>query len=49
MKCYGFSPLRMPADLKFKDLVHGHDERVPIDGIAFGLRALFDALYRLVM
>jgi hypothetical protein len=49
MKCYGFSPLRMPVDLKFKDLVHGHDERVPINGIAFGLRALFDALYWLVM
>jgi acetylornithine deacetylase/succinyl-diaminopimelate desuccinylase-like protein len=49
IKCYGFSPLRMPADLRFKDLVHGHDERVPIDGLAFGLRALYDAVYKIAM
>ena len=30
---YGFSPLRLPADLDFMALFHGVDERVPIDGL----------------
>jgi acetylornithine deacetylase/succinyl-diaminopimelate desuccinylase-like protein len=38
--CYGFSPLRMPPDLDYWRLFHGVDERVPIDGLHFGVRAL---------
>ena len=41
---YGFSPLRLPADLDFMSLFHGVDERVPIDGIRFGVRVLADFL-----
>lgn len=37
---YGFSPLRLPPDLDFSSLFHGVDERVPVDGIAFGVRVL---------
>jgi acetylornithine deacetylase/succinyl-diaminopimelate desuccinylase-like protein len=37
---YGFSPLKLPADLDFMSLFHGVDERVPIDGIIFGVRVL---------
>ncbi len=37
---YGFSPLRLPADLNFPALFHGVDERVPIDALTFGVRAL---------
>lgn len=37
---YGFSPLRLPADLDFFALFHGVDERVPVDGVKFGVRAL---------
>ncbi|MBI3429428.1 MAG: M20/M25/M40 family metallo-hydrolase [Actinobacteria bacterium] len=37
---YGFSPLKLPADLDFMSLFHGVDERVPIDGIVFGVRVL---------
>ncbi|MFM1966097.1 MAG: hypothetical protein RL134_1822 [Actinomycetota bacterium] len=37
---YGFSPLRLPPDLDFTALFHGVDERVPIDAVAFGVRAL---------
>lgn len=37
---YGFSPLKLPADLDFMSLFHGVDERVPIDGITFGVRVL---------
>ena len=37
---YGFSPLKLPNDLDFMALFHGVDERVPIDGIVFGVRVL---------
>lgn len=37
---YGFSPLRLPPDLDFTALFHGVDERVPIDAVEFGVRAL---------
>ncbi len=41
---YGFSPLRLPADLDFMSLFHGVDERVPIEGLRFGVRVLADFL-----
>jgi acetylornithine deacetylase/succinyl-diaminopimelate desuccinylase-like protein len=41
---YGFSPLRLPADLDFMALFHGVDERVPIDGLRFGVRVLSNFL-----
>lgn len=41
---YGFSPLKLPADLDFMALFHGVDERVPIDGLEFGARVLKDFL-----
>lgn len=41
---YGFSPLRLPADLDFMALFHGVDERVPISGLEFGVNVLADFL-----
>ncbi|MGQ0846788.1 MAG: M20/M25/M40 family metallo-hydrolase [Sporichthyaceae bacterium] len=40
MRCFGFSPLRLPAELDFAGMFHGVDERVPIDGLKFGARVL---------
>jgi acetylornithine deacetylase/succinyl-diaminopimelate desuccinylase-like protein len=40
MRCFGFSPLRLPADLNFAALFHGIDERVPVEGLQFGVRVL---------
>ncbi|MBA3278953.1 MAG: M20/M25/M40 family metallo-hydrolase [Geodermatophilaceae bacterium] len=40
MRCFGFSPLKLPPDLDFAGLFHGIDERVPIEGLHFGVRAL---------
>ncbi|HEX2355707.1 MAG TPA: M20/M25/M40 family metallo-hydrolase [Micromonosporaceae bacterium] len=40
IRCFGFSPLRLPADLNFAALFHGIDERVPVDGLKFGVRVL---------
>jgi acetylornithine deacetylase/succinyl-diaminopimelate desuccinylase-like protein len=40
VQCYGFVPLQLPPDLDFTGMFHGVDERVPIDGLAFGCRVL---------
>ncbi|HZM81437.1 MAG TPA: M20/M25/M40 family metallo-hydrolase, partial [Candidatus Limnocylindrales bacterium] len=40
MRCFGFSPLKLPADLNFAALFHGIDERVPLDALQFGVRVL---------
>ncbi len=37
---FGFSPLRLPADLDFSGMFHGVDERVPLDALGFGVRVL---------
>jgi acetylornithine deacetylase/succinyl-diaminopimelate desuccinylase-like protein len=37
---YGYSPVRLPSDLDFFALFHGVDERIPIDGLIFGVRTL---------
>jgi acetylornithine deacetylase/succinyl-diaminopimelate desuccinylase-like protein len=40
IRCFGFSPLWLPPDLDFASLFHGIDERVPLDGLRFGVRVL---------
>ncbi|OBA71296.1 hypothetical protein A5641_10635 [Mycobacterium sp. 1554424.7] len=40
IRCFGFSPLRLPPDLDFAALFHGVDERVPIDALRFGTDVL---------
>jgi acetylornithine deacetylase/succinyl-diaminopimelate desuccinylase-like protein len=37
---FGFSPLRLPADLDFPAMFHGVDERVPVEALHFGVRVL---------
>lgn len=37
---YGFSPLRLPADMDFAGMFHNVDERVPVDALRFGVRVL---------
>jgi acetylornithine deacetylase/succinyl-diaminopimelate desuccinylase-like protein len=46
MRCFGFSPLRLPADLDFSGMFHGVDERVPLDSLTFGVRVLDQFLDR---
>jgi acetylornithine deacetylase/succinyl-diaminopimelate desuccinylase-like protein len=40
IRCFGFSPLRLPPELDFAALFHGIDERVPIDSLRFGTDVL---------
>jgi acetylornithine deacetylase/succinyl-diaminopimelate desuccinylase-like protein len=45
IRCFGFSPLKLPPDLDFAALFHGVDERVPVDALMFGTRVL-DRFFR---
>jgi acetylornithine deacetylase/succinyl-diaminopimelate desuccinylase-like protein len=40
IRCFGFAPLRLPADLDFFGMFHGVDEHVPVDALRFGVRVL---------
>ncbi|APX31775.1 hypothetical protein BH708_02515 [Brachybacterium sp. P6-10-X1] len=40
IRCFGFKALRLPHDLDYVRLFHGVDERVPLDGLTFGVRVV---------
>jgi acetylornithine deacetylase/succinyl-diaminopimelate desuccinylase-like protein len=44
---YGFSPIKIEraANMRFADMFHGHDERVPVAGLVWGVEVL-DAVIR---
>ena len=44
---YGFSPVKIEkgSGIRFADMFHGHDERVPVAGLAWGAEVL-DAVVR---
>jgi acetylornithine deacetylase/succinyl-diaminopimelate desuccinylase-like protein len=45
---YGFAPLQLGAEVPFLSLFHGHDERVPVSALRFGLPVLFEVVSRFV-
>ncbi|HEX5039288.1 MAG TPA: M20/M25/M40 family metallo-hydrolase [Candidatus Limnocylindria bacterium] len=44
--CYGFAPVKLEADVPFLSLFHGHDERIPVSALAFGLPVLAEVVAR---
>jgi acetylornithine deacetylase/succinyl-diaminopimelate desuccinylase-like protein len=40
IRCFGFTPLRLPPELDFAGMFHGVDERVPVSALRFGVRVL---------
>ena len=40
IRCFGFTPLRLPAELDFAGMFHGVNERVPVAALQFGTRVL---------
>jgi acetylornithine deacetylase/succinyl-diaminopimelate desuccinylase-like protein len=40
LRCFGYTPLRLPPDLDFSGMFHGIDERVPVESLRFGVRVL---------
>jgi acetylornithine deacetylase/succinyl-diaminopimelate desuccinylase-like protein len=47
--CYGFAPLRLEPDMPFLSLFHGHDERIPVSALDFGLGVLADVVARFAL
>ncbi|MBM4373467.1 MAG: M20/M25/M40 family metallo-hydrolase [Deltaproteobacteria bacterium] len=43
---YGFAPVKLPPGMRFADMFHGHDERIPIDGLRWGTEVLTDVVTR---
>ena len=39
-KWYGFAPVKMPPEIRFADLFHGHNERIPVEGLTWGTQTL---------
>jgi acetylornithine deacetylase/succinyl-diaminopimelate desuccinylase-like protein len=46
---YGFAPLRLDPEVPFLSLFHGHDERVPVAALRFGLPVLHEVVARYVL
>lgn len=44
MATYGFSPVKLPPGFRFMDLIHAHNERVPVAGLAWGTQVLYDVV-----
>ncbi|MGB8331021.1 MAG: M20/M25/M40 family metallo-hydrolase [Polyangiales bacterium] len=47
-KWYGFAPVKLPDTMRFADLFHGHNERIPVDGLAWGTHTLMDVVRRCI-
>ena len=46
VKCIGFTPLKIDDEFPVYELIHGIDERVPLEGLEFGIATLHDLITR---
>jgi acetylornithine deacetylase/succinyl-diaminopimelate desuccinylase-like protein len=46
IQTYGFLPMQLPAEMRFMELVHAEDERIPVDALEFGTTAICRLLER---
>jgi acetylornithine deacetylase/succinyl-diaminopimelate desuccinylase-like protein len=46
IQTYGFLPMQLPSDIPFMRLIHGVDERLPVDAVEFGTSAIERVLER---
>ena len=46
IQTYGFLPMRLPRELRFLELLHAADERLPADAVEFGTDAIRAVLER---
>jgi acetylornithine deacetylase/succinyl-diaminopimelate desuccinylase-like protein len=46
IQTYGFLPMQLPAEMRFMELIHAEDERLPAAAMEFGTRAIARVLER---
>jgi len=46
IQTYGFLPMNLPADFLFWQLMHGADERIPVEALTFGIDCMYKLLHR---
>jgi acetylornithine deacetylase/succinyl-diaminopimelate desuccinylase-like protein len=46
IQSYGFTPMQLPREMRFTELIHAADERVPVDAVRFGTDAVSRVLER---
>jgi acetylornithine deacetylase/succinyl-diaminopimelate desuccinylase-like protein len=46
IQTYGFLPMQLPAELRFMELIHAEDERLPAASVEFGTEAIGRVLER---
>ena len=46
IQTYGFLPMQLPEEMRFMELVHAEDERIPVDAVEFGTSAILRLLER---
>ena len=46
IQTYGFTPMQLPTSMKFTTLVHGVDERIPVEAVEFGTSCVQSLLAR---
>ena len=46
IQTYGFLPMRLPGEMRFMELIHAEDERIPVDAVEFVTSAIRRLLER---
>jgi acetylornithine deacetylase/succinyl-diaminopimelate desuccinylase-like protein len=46
IQTYGFLPMQLPREMRFMELVHAEDERIPVEALEFGTTAMERLLQR---
>ncbi len=46
IQTYGFLPMSLPEEFSFMETLHGVNERIPVEAVEFGARAIYQALRR---
>jgi len=47
IQTYGYTPMRLPPGMDFVSSIHSADERLPVEALDFGTRAIYAALQRM--
>jgi acetylornithine deacetylase/succinyl-diaminopimelate desuccinylase-like protein len=46
IQSYGFIPMKLPEEFNFFETIHAADERIPVEAVAFGAKAIYEVIRR---